>query len=319
MINHAWLFSIVVLMLLLQAAPASERYDWKLASPAGSGCFPPKCPAGKFPMAIVPVEAADGTLLSFGADTVWSSSNGTDWSSRPKTDWGERHGMQFAAFRGRYFMTGGMRAWDDFRNDVWVSDDAVNWKQVVRSAPWGPRRGHLLKVFGDNLVLIGGAISSGRKDQTPTESYSDIWVSNDGEKWTLMTDKPAWPMRGSYSAAVHNRMLWMLDADSGDVWISENIRDWKKLHSASEWKGRGGHAVHVLDGRIWVLGGVEKNDVWSSADGRKWTLEFAAAPWSKRSTSYSAVYKNHLWLFSGKTGRDDSWAGDIWAMGRKGE
>lgn len=25
-------------------------------------------------------------------------------------------------------------------------------------------------------------------------------------------------------------------------------------------------------------------------------------------------FKNRLWLFSGKTGREDSWAGDIWTL-----
>ena len=68
-----------------------------------------------------------------------------------------------------------------------------------------------------------------------------------------------------------------------------------------------------------MLGGIDRNDVWSSTDGKEWKLEFAAAPWSKRSTFYSAVFNDRIWLFSGKTGREDSWAGDIWALGRKGE
>lgn len=44
----------------------------------------------------------------------------------------------------------------------------------------------------------------------------------------------------------------------------------------------------------------------------KWL--FAQAPWSTRTTIHSAVYDNKLWIFGGNTGRDDSWAGDAWAM-----
>ena len=311
--------SLLCSVLLLQAAFASSSYEWKLARLAGSGCFPPKCVQGKFPRAVLPIMGARGSLLSIGSDTVWSSTNGVDWTSRPKTDWGERHGMNIVLFRDRYFMTGGMRSWDDFRNDVYVSANTIGWKQVVTSAPWKPRRGHNVVVFNEKLVLIGGAVSSGRKDQTPTSFYNDIWTSDDGRDWETAVENAGWPGRGNYSAVVHNGMLWMLDGDSGDIWVSENIRDWKILRSDAPWRGRSGHAVHVFDGRIWVLGGIDRNDVWSSTDGKEWKLEFAAAPWSKRSTVYSAVFNDRIWLFSGKTGREDSWAGDIWALGRKGE
>jgi hypothetical protein len=26
------------------------------------------------------------------------------------------------------------------------------------------------------------------------------------------------------------------------------------------------------------------------------------------------VFKNKLWIYGGKTGREDSWAGDVWTM-----
>jgi hypothetical protein len=75
----------------------------------------------------------------------------------------------------------------------------------------------------------------------------------------------------------------------------------------------------VFDGRIWVLGGTNRNDAWSSIDGKEWMREFSASPWSKRNTEYSVAFNDKLWLFSGKTGREDSWDGAIWAMSRESE
>ncbi len=315
------LISIILLFVLghFPGVPGPSGYEWKLVKPPGSGCFPPRCSSGKFPMAIMPVAAPDGSLASIGDTALWTSRDGLEWVSRPKTDWGERHGMRFVHFRGRYFMTGGMRAWDDFRNDVWASDDGVSWTQVVKSAPWEPRRNHQLLEFDGSLILIGGDIGSGRRDVTPERSHSDVWSSPDGVVWTRILEKTPWPANSNVSAVVHQKAIWLLDGDSGDVWASRDAANWSIQHSASPWKGRRGHSVHVLDGKIWVLGGVERNDVWSSTDGKKWELEFEAAPWSKRSTYYSAVHNGRLLLFSGKTGRDDSWEGDIWAMRRKTE
>jgi len=37
-------------------------------------------------------------------------------------------------------------------------------------------------------------------------------------------------------------------------------------------------------------------------------------PRSTRTTFYSIVYLNKVWIYSGKTGRRDSWSGDVWTM-----
>jgi hypothetical protein len=38
------------------------------------------------------------------------------------------------------------------------------------------------------------------------------------------------------------------------------------------------------------------------------------APWSPRTTIHSVVFNSKLWIYGGKTGRKDSWAGDVWTM-----
>ena len=113
----AKLSGLLAAVLLLQSVFASERYEWELVSPAGSGCFPPKCIEGQFPTAVMPLVGFEGKLYSIGDKGVWLSANGTNWISKPKTDWGERYGMQFAFFNNKLWMLGGTRRSDPFGAD----------------------------------------------------------------------------------------------------------------------------------------------------------------------------------------------------------
>jgi hypothetical protein len=296
----------------------TEAYRWTKVAETGSGCFAPKCREGQFAMAIKPITAFDGKLFIIGGRDLWISENGTDWSSQPKTDWGERHGMQLLFFRGKLWMLGGMRTWDDFRNDVWSSENGTHWKQVVVNAPWSIRRGHSVLVFDDRLWVIGGALSSGLPDKTPTEFVNDVWSSDDGINWRLENVSSTLVFESGLSSVVFRDRILAV-AGAGQVWSSKNGKDWKQIARDLPWAGNGGSGVLIFDGKIWVLGGINSNEMWSSEDGKKWVREFSEAPWSKRNTEYSVVFKDKLWLFSGKTGREDSWDGAVWAMSREKE
>jgi len=97
---------------------------------------------------------------------------------------------------------------------------------------------------------------------------------------------------------------------------SSDGKNWTQITTKAAWSERIGSGVVVYDGKMWVFGGRELNDLWSSSNGKDWKQE-CSAPWSTRSANYSVVFRDHVWLFSGKTGRDDSWDGAIWVMGRK--
>ena len=70
----------------------------------------------------------------------------------------------------------------------------------------------------------------------------------------------------------------------------------------------------MLGEHFWVFGGRGRNDVWRSANGSRWQKVNDHAPWSPRTTIHSVVFDDKLWIYGGKTGRDDSWAGDVWTM-----
>ena len=299
---------------------AGKTYEWQNIVTHGGGCFPPNCVEGKFAMAVLPLVAFDGNLYSIGDKSVWLSGDGLTWNSQPKTDWGTRHGMRFAFFKNKLWMTGGMQAWDDFRNDVWFSDNGRDWKKAVSNAAWVPRRNHGLVVFHDKLWILGGALSSGRSDQTPTQFLSDVWSSEDGMNWKLVTQNAPWADRDTPVSLVFDNKMWIIGGGvRRDVWSSADGKNWTLITGQAPWVGRKGNGGLVFDGEMWIFGGMDLNDVWHSSNGKDWKLAFRNAPWSTRTTFYSIAFKNKLWLFSGKTGREDSWAGDIWVMSKKTE
>ena len=312
------ILSFVVGLSSSSTLVVSEGYKWAKVAETGSGCFAPKCREGQFAMAVKPVVAFGDKLFIVGDNQVWISDDGVTWESRPKTDWGQRYGMQFAFFRGKLWMLGGMRSWDDFRNDVWSSENGTEWKQVVMNAPWSKRRGHSVVVFDNRLWVIGGALSSGLPDKTPTEFANDVWSSADGVEWRLENAQTTLLFESGLSAVAFLDQILAVSG-VGQVWSSKNGKDWRQIARDLPWAGNGGSGISVFDGKIWVLGGINRNDGWSSIDGRQWTREFSTAPWSKRNTEYSVVFKDRLWLYSGKTGRDDSWDGAIWTMSREKE
>jgi hypothetical protein len=173
-------------------------------------------------------------------------------------------------------------------------------------------------VFDDRLWVLGGAKSSGLPDKTPTEFLNDVWSSADGIHWRLESDRTPLVFGSGLSAVVFREQILGISG-TGQVWSTKKGKDWTQIARDMPWAGNGGRGVLVFDEKIWVLGGINRNDVWSSVDGNEWMREFSASPWSKRNTEYSVAFNDKLWLFSGKTGREDSWDGAIWAMSRRSE
>lgn len=141
-----------------------------------------------------PVEAVRYQLIEFkdqlwliGADYgrslgVWSSSDGVAWQKRDVS--GGLPGRQYhqlAVFKGKLWLVGGMGrpvAFDELANDVWSSEDGIQWVREVASAPFSPRIGHQLAVFNDQLVLVGGQSDGGE-----ATINNEVWSSADGIEW----------------------------------------------------------------------------------------------------------------------------------------
>lgn len=213
-----------------------------------------------------------------GADNsnkVWSSTDGVEWVL--ETDdpgWCPRVSPSFVVFKNRmWIMAGTENFYDDndqtLKNDVWSSADGKTWTLETQNAAW-QKRTHAQAVVFDNKIWIMG----GGRWHPETVPLNDVWCSEDGVKWTQVTDAAPWAPRMWFSLVVYRGRMWVLggwsreNGNFGDVWYTKDGKDWTELKSDVIWKARHEHSVVVFQDKLWLYGGYA--DVLTS---EVWTLE----------------------------------------------
>jgi len=201
-------------------------------------------------------------------------------------------------------------------NDIWNTEDGVNWNLIASSSAWSPRRSMSVTLFQNKLWMLGG--------WSPITGYTnDIWTSNDGVRWTKIIEHAAFPAVEGQSLIVFQNKLWKIGGVNYDerqtkneVWYSENGIDWIKVENIP-WKPRWDHAVTEFKGRLFLAGGINLagevfNDVWVSEDGIHWSIIVENAPWSTRKDHALKVYKGKLWLIGRLNDVERGVVNDVW-------
>lgn len=239
--------------------------DWEGRHTAGYVVFDDK-------MWIVGGDANQGHYQS----DIWNSADGKRWNAvQHKAPWGPRVLHYTVSFKNRIWVIGGQtlpqfaKTEDAFYNDVWCSDDGVNWEIVVEEAPFEPR-GMIsgCTVFKNRIWILGG----GTYDTPTTKArtyYNDVWSSADGKRWKQVCGAAPWAPRQYHGVAVWDNKLWVIagyNQDEGgnrnDVWFSKNGKDWHELPK-TPWKERHAPSIFVFDDALWVVTGNNmEGDVW---------------------------------------------------------
>lgn len=96
---------------------------------------------------------------------VWNSKDGRNWTLiDDEVPWTPRVLHQTLVFNDRIFVIGGQTlpqyamADEKFYNDIWSSNDGVNWDLVVGNAEFTPRNMFGSVVFNNKLWVLGGAL-----------------------------------------------------------------------------------------------------------------------------------------------------------------
>ncbi|MGB4771564.1 MAG: hypothetical protein WBP58_08900 [Chitinophagaceae bacterium] len=163
-------------------------------------------------------------------------------------------------FRGKFWLIGGEDRQRKY-NDIWRSDDGIQWTQVKSNLPFGERSGSQVVQKNDSLFLLD----------------NDVWCSTDALNWTKLTDEIVndQPIFG-YNAIVMNNTIFLLGCNrngqfTSQVLFSQNGREW--LGMDAPWSARGGVAATVYQNKIYMTGGKYggtpqmpdfhySNDVW---------------------------------------------------------
>ena len=175
---------------------------------------------------------------------VWHTGDGIDWQQIVPTEpsWPHRGCIGGSVvFKDRMWVLGGGSYWTPnvpeppSYNDVWSSDDGVNWRCHLDEAPWSKRHFHNVAVFDNRMWVMEGcdmacpnaaAIAAATAPRGPkmahwisTTNLNDVWYSDDGEHWVELGDTP-WAPRHAASVFVHDEALWMVAGNNldSDVW-----------------------------------------------------------------------------------------------------
>jgi N-acetylneuraminic acid mutarotase len=218
---------------------------------------------------------------------VWKScDDGESWESLGNAPWPARAGIAYTSFNGNMIVAGGCHGSSIgdgrlFYNDVWSSPDGETWTELTSNASWSARSGARLVVFQQKLILLAGEVGF-----TPDTQLGDIWISNDGADWTLLTASPAFSKRSGHGVVVARDELFVIagwndntclhDLYSSTDGISWTMRSNTSWGCASDSCGKFDFwPVVVNDTQILTLGGSNAYSTFGKLWADTWLLSLS--------------------------------------------
>lgn len=211
----------------------------------------------------------DDYMWAIGGIDSYRSQDGLNWE---RVDPGPYNPMRGTVFQDKIWIL-------DYDQRVWSSEDGLAWTLITDETPWQARYWPAWLSLNGRLWLFGGAVLN---DPTTTDTdvyYNDVWASEDGMNWSLITSAAPWSGRYWSGYAAYDEKLWILGGyrednksvnwgNLNDVWFSGDGVLWEKQNDV-QWKWSPRHAmfVWVAEGRLWISsgysgGGDLHNDVW---------------------------------------------------------
>lgn len=202
-------------------------------------------------------------------------------------------------------------------NDIWNTEDGINWIKIDSKNIWMPRRSMSIALFKDKLWMFGGWSKQGGY-------VDDIWSSEDGINWARAEAKAAFPPREGQTAEILDGKLWMMGGVNynkrkvfNDVWYTEDGINWVEATPSAEWSGRWDHALAVYKDKFFLIAGMDLTgklykDVWSSPDGANWTLETDSPPWASRQGASAINFLGKLWILGRLDDYEYGGTNDMW-------
>jgi len=201
---------------------------------------------------------------------VWCSGNMRDWEQvTSAASFCGREGHSSVVFNDKIWVIGGWAfghatSGNEFLNDVWYSENGIEWTAATDSGAFSGRYSHASVVFDDKIWIIGGK-------GLLIEPKNDIWYSSDGSTWVCggsVGSHGWWHGR----AVVFKEKIWFTGEtmmgqsvpvavmSSGDGFI------WEATIGKPPFSKRGGHGQVVYHNKMWIIGGSDNvtcyNDVW---------------------------------------------------------
>ena len=218
---------------------------------------------------------------SFDTRTIITSNATTS------AEFGRKYGHSSAVFNNKIWVIGGFTLDNNQGfDDVWASENGIDWNLITASANFGPIAQHKSFAFQNKLWVLGGFA---RNEVLKNE----LWNSEDGISWNLVNQDMTFTRISDADIVLFDNKLWLI---GDEVWFSEDGIVWSLANDTFSLEG----VAAVYNDKIWVIGDIGK--VKMSDDGFNWTtLE------TNTDATFQALFdteRHHVFQFNNK----------LWAM-----
>ncbi len=259
----------------------------------------------------------DGSVLEEGQTYYWQviarDGNGGEVSSTvfgftmtttmtlatDEPGWEDRATHTSVVFQDKMWVMGGNTCCGGRYGDVWSSTDGMTWTEEVSDTPWAARGSHVSVVFDDKIWVIGGNSS-----YTQSGLFGDVWSSENGVDWILVTDAPAFAPRHGHQLLSYDGYMWMFGGSDYDgisqtqIWRTQNGVEWELVTDAASTYFSVTQMV-VFDNKMWRIAAYNDDRIFSSTDGLTWNLEQEEPPFGERNGHSCVVHGGAMYLLSG--------------------
>jgi hypothetical protein len=242
-----------------------------------------------------------------------TESDGTSWSELTSSaQWSARSGHTSLVYNNKIWVLGGTINQSGTPvnvNDVWWSEDGINWTEATTNAEWGIRTSHASVVYDGKMWVFAGLESS-------TDYWGDAWYSTDGETWTEASSENWGEDRKGHSTLVFDDKMLIIGGAGfnpfSEIWSSTDGINWTQ-ETDGAWSARMHHASALYEGSLWIMGGQTAyggtfiDDVWTSEDLTSWTEETSLTLSDEYYGHTALVYADKLWILGGNGNKQGVW------------
>jgi hypothetical protein len=164
---------------------------------------------------------------------IWNSSDGKSWQNITRQPFLKRYYHSATVFQNRIFIIGGLNdsAQNPCLNDIWYSENGIQWTKHDQLSGFEGRYGHGAIVFNRSLFLIGGHCD----DFNGTVQLQDVWKSQNGFVWQKVNENMNFPEKSFFTYLSFDNRIWAIGGfckdDSqvfSDIWVSEDGINWNR-------------------------------------------------------------------------------------------
>lgn len=142
---------------------------------------------------------------------LYKTGDGINWTLVREVPWYYRGDPVFLEHEGMLYMMGGSNnygtIYEFYWQDVWRSQDGVNWEVLIYKAPWEGNLWPVFTSFDGKIWLMGGASSKRPENGGNTNA---IWYTEDGIDWNRLILDNVWSPR-------HAQFIWNFQ---NSIWIA---------------------------------------------------------------------------------------------------